>query len=76
VVAIGTNEDRTDIDFGFGKLCQGAIGDYVWHDLNRWHPDLGEHGIEGVEVQLVYTDAAGVEHVLRRTTDADMVLPL
>ncbi len=39
--------------YTFGTFASGAIGDYVWEDLNRnGIQEVGEPGIEDVEVQL------------------------
>jgi len=47
-----TSTDQT-IDFGYVSPCTGAIGDFVWHDLNRdGIQDAGETGIDGVTVNL------------------------
>ena len=69
LVTIGNDEHRTDVDFGFYALCQGVIGDFVWHDLNRnGVQDAGEPGLYNVRVELVqdgtvvrttFTDASG-----------------
>ena len=49
-VAIAGNTDDT-IDFGFYKL--GAIGNFVWNDVNaNGIQDAGEAGIAGVTVKL------------------------
>jgi hypothetical protein len=54
LVAMGADDHRTDVDFGFTRLCLGTIGDFVWLDANRnGVQDAGEAGIEGVEVQLL-----------------------
>jgi len=53
-------DDSTDdtIDFGFNTPCEGSIGDYVWHDLDRdGIQDAGEAGIDGVAIVL--KNAAG-----------------
>ncbi|MEO8621685.1 MAG: SdrD B-like domain-containing protein [bacterium] len=61
-VTVLTGTDNT-IDFGFYKL--GAIGDFVWNDLNaNGVQDGGEPGIPGVTVTLsngatTTTDASG-----------------
>ena len=53
------------IDFGF-IVCRGAIGNFVWEDLNAdGIQDLGEQGIEGATVYLL--DSSGVE--ILTTTD-------
>jgi len=68
-VTIGANEHRRDVDFGFYALCQGSIGDVVWHDMNRnGVQDPGEPGLYNVKIELLqgdtvmrtaYTDASG-----------------
>lgn len=56
-VTVGANEDRLDIDFGFYALCQGVIGNFVWHDVNRdGMQDTGEPGLYNIEVQLLQGD--------------------
>ena len=53
------------IDFGYVSPCDGAIGDFVWLDLNgNGIQDPGENGISNVEVRLM--DSQG--HVLNTTT--------
>ena len=47
------NPSDITIDFGFVSPCTGAIGDYVWYDLDRnGIQDSGETGIQGVTVYL------------------------
>jgi hypothetical protein len=47
------NSSNQTIDFGFVTPCTGAIGDFVWHDLNRnGLQDTGEPGLDGVTVNL------------------------
>jgi len=68
-VTIGADENRRDVDFGFYALCQGVIGNFVWHDLNRdGVQDAGEPGLynvkiellqDGVVVRTAYTDTNG-----------------
>ena len=53
-VTVGHNEHRRDVDFGFYALCQGVIGDFVWHDLNRnGVQEPGEPGLYRVKVELL-----------------------
>ncbi len=41
------------IDFGFETPCNGSIGNFVWHDLNRnGLQDAGEPGLDGIVLQL------------------------
>jgi choice-of-anchor A domain-containing protein len=41
------------IDFGYVAPCNGAIGDFVWHDLNQnGVQDADEPGISGVKLYL------------------------
>ncbi len=52
VLTTDISKDRT-IDFGFRSGCDGRIGNFVWHDLNRnGIQDSGEPGIDGVMVRL------------------------
>ncbi len=45
-------------NFGYSSGCTGAIGDFVWHDLNHnGIQDAGEPGIDGIELTL--TDSHG-----------------
>jgi len=47
-----SSTDQT-IDFGYVTPCNGKIGDFVWHDLNRnGLQDSGEPGIDGVSLYL------------------------
>ncbi|MEA2475790.1 MAG: hypothetical protein QOE06_3705, partial [Thermoleophilaceae bacterium] len=58
-VLLPDNFTDNTIDFGFVPPAQGAIGDFVWHDLNRnGIQDNSEPGINNVTVQL--TDSKGV----------------
>ena len=42
------------IDFGFETPCTGAIGDFVWNDINgNGIQDAGELGINGVSIDLL-----------------------
>ena len=51
LVVLNYKSDQT-IDFGFVRPAPGAIGDFVWHDLNRnGLQDSGEPGIDGVTVR-------------------------
>src|SRR5579871_1838006 len=52
-VNLPVNTTDNTIDFGFIPPAQGAIGDFVWHDLNRnGIQDSGEPGINNVTVRL------------------------
>ena len=52
-VVLPENTTDNTIDFGYVPPAQGAIGDFVWHDLNRnGIQDSGEPGINGVTVRL------------------------
>ncbi len=54
VVLLDTDisKDQT-LDFGFTSVCDGRIGNLVWHDLNRnGVQDGGEPGVENVRVNL------------------------
>ena len=51
-----SSSDQT-IDFGYVTPCNGKIGDFVWHDLDRnGLQDIGEPGIDGVHL-LLYDSA-------------------
>ena len=55
------------VDFGF-IVCRGAIGNFVWEDLNAdGIQDSGEPGIEGATVKLL--DASGENITHSTTTD-------
>jgi hypothetical protein len=52
ILAAPDSTDQT-IDFGFVGSCSGAIGDFVWNDLNHnGIQDAGEPGLAGVTVYL------------------------
>jgi hypothetical protein len=60
---VGTTSDQT-IDFGFYPTCNGSIGNFVWHDVNRdGLQDPGEPGLNAISLRL--EDGAG--SVLART---------
>ena len=61
-----SSTDET-IDFGYVTPCNGSIGDFVWHDLNRnGLQDSGEPGISGVTLHLYDSG-----HNLIQTTATD-----
>ena len=50
---VGDNDSDPTLDFGYYAPCTGAIGDFVWNDLDRdGVQDPGEPGIQGVKVIL------------------------
>ena len=62
-------DDSSDptIDFGFQSECTGAIGDLVWHDLDRdGLQDEGEPGLQGIMLML---QGEGGEPLARAVTD-------
>jgi hypothetical protein len=70
VTLLVDNASDQTIDFGYYAPCTGAIGDFVWTDLNRnGIQDPGEPGIQGAKVylknaggtilQTVFTDVNG-----------------
>jgi hypothetical protein len=62
---LNNSSDQT-LDFGYNTPCSGAIGNYVWHDLNRdGIQDADEPGMNGITVNL--KDSAGTQ-VLSTTT--------
>jgi hypothetical protein len=53
VILINNSHVDTSIDFGF-IICEGAIGDFIWKDLDGdGIQDLGEPGINGAVVTLL-----------------------
>lgn len=47
------SKDQT-LDFGFRSVCDGRIGNFVWHDVNSdGIQNPGEPGLEGVQVNLL-----------------------
>ena len=65
--ALGVNEDKTDVDFGYQP--RGTIGDTIWNDLDgNGVQDPGEDGISGVTVTI--TDSNG-NPVATVTTDSN-----
>jgi hypothetical protein len=51
-ISVNPPPDLT-LDFGYLPPCTGAIGDFVWNDLNRdGLQDAGEPGIAGALVEL------------------------
>jgi hypothetical protein len=68
ITLAGDNTERSTIDFGFNSPCSGAIGDFVWQDLNRdGIQDSDEPGMAGVTVRLA--SATGTP-LAETTTDA------
>lgn len=50
--AVAAGESKTDVDAGLVSL-KAAVGDYVWHDLNRnGLQDATEKGVPGVTVTM------------------------
>ena len=78
VVTLATNLSvNQTIDFGYVTPCAGAIGDYVWNDLNgNGIQDANEPGIPGITVNLydsthgfivsTTTDSIGAYHFMGR----------
>jgi hypothetical protein len=68
LVTLATNFSTDEsIDFGYISSCNGAIGDFVWHDLNQnGIQDAGEPGIDGVTVLLL--DSSGMITLATTTT--------
>ena len=53
--------------------CNGTIGDYVWHDVDRnglQGPTPDEHGINGQTMTLTGTDSTGKSDYFLQTTTA------
>jgi uncharacterized repeat protein (TIGR01451 family)/fimbrial isopeptide formation D2 family protein len=57
--ALGENEDKTDVDFGY--TGSGSIGDTIWFDRNGDGVlDTDEYGLEGVGVTITWFGLDGV----------------
>lgn len=75
VVTLTTGETRDDVDFGYQGT--GSIGDTIWLDLDGGgDQNLGEPGIPGVQVDLVWAGPDGTldtadDFTWSTTTDAD-----
>jgi hypothetical protein len=70
IVTLPSNSstDQT-IDFGFVTICTGAIGDFVWSDVNdNGVQDASEPGVNGVVLQLL--DGNGVVIATTTTSNA------
>jgi hypothetical protein len=68
-VVLDDDEHDLTVDFGYDVECTGAIGDFVWLDLDGDHlQDPGEPGIEGVVILLL--DENG-NVIATTTTDQD-----
>ncbi len=66
----------TGVDAGIKNDAKGALGDYVWNDLNRnGIQDAGEPGVAGVTMRLYGTGPDGLvgggDDVLLSTTTTD-----
>ena len=74
-VLLGVGDAHLTADFGYGG--SGSIGDFVWWDLDGdGVQDLGEPGIPGVDVEVVWAGADGMlgtpdDVTYVKTTDAD-----
>jgi Cna protein B-type domain. len=61
-----------DLSWDAGLFGVASIGNYVWEDTNgNGVQDVGEPGVEGVEVRLSGTTGAGVAVSLTTTTDSN-----
>ncbi|MCB0990119.1 MAG: DUF11 domain-containing protein [Acidimicrobiales bacterium] len=66
-----SNPSSLDQDFGYTGL--GSLGDLVWYDVDASGtvtPDVGEPGLPGVEVTVVWTNPQGSDATYVATTDA------
>ncbi|MGV3724564.1 MAG: SdrD B-like domain-containing protein, partial [Actinomycetota bacterium] len=60
-------QNRLDVDFGYGVVYRGSLGDRVWYDINRnGLQDTDEPGVGGVRVDLISGNAV----IATTTTDA------
>lgn len=66
VIPSGGNVDG--VNYNFGELPEATIGSFVWEDSNgNGIQDVGEPGIDGVEVMLVGTDDLGTVNLTTTT---------
>jgi len=57
--SVGSNEDRTDVDFGYRGTA--SLGDRVWYDADGdTVQDAVETGLNGVNVQLTWAGQDGI----------------
>jgi len=74
ITTLTTGQNRTDIDFGY--VGTASIGDRVWYDANgNGVQDVGEPGLAGVTVTLLWAGPNGVlgdgdDVTFTTTTDA------
>ncbi len=69
VVTLGNNEDKTNVDFGYGgnKLGTASVGDLVWYDTNDdGNFDAGETVLPDVKVNITW---AGPDDIFGTTDD-------
>jgi hypothetical protein len=73
-MALGSGQNRDDVDFGYDGLDRGEIGDYVWFDANRHGvQDTNEIGIAGAYIRLegdINPGIPGYEYTEYTYTDA------
>jgi len=61
-----------DLSWDAGVFGAASIGNYVWEDTNgNGVQDVGEPGVEGVEIRLTGTTGAGVAVSRTTTTDSN-----
>ncbi|MEI7685833.1 MAG: SdrD B-like domain-containing protein, partial [Planctomycetota bacterium] len=59
-IVIGAGQDKTGVNYNFGEIVGGSIGDFVWEDTNgNGRQDAGETGLDGVTVTLTGFDDSG-----------------
>jgi fimbrial isopeptide formation D2 family protein/uncharacterized repeat protein (TIGR01451 family) len=60
-IVIGANGDKTGVNYNFGEIVAGSIGDFVWEDTNGngRQDGAGEPGLVGVTVTLSGFDDSG-----------------
>jgi uncharacterized surface anchored protein len=70
LISLAQGEDKLTVDAGIYKTGKGALGNFVWNDLNNdGVQNLGEPGVSGVGVQLL--DAITGAVLATTTTDAN-----
>ncbi len=69
-IVVGTGQNKAGVDYNFGEIPAGSVGDFVWVDANgNGRQDAGEPGRDGVGVTLSGTDDTGAA-VSRTVTTA------
>jgi fimbrial isopeptide formation D2 family protein/uncharacterized repeat protein (TIGR01451 family) len=69
-IVIGTGGNKSGVNYNFGEIPPGSLGNFVWEDINgNGRFDTGEMGVDGASVVLTGTDDTGAA-VNRNTATA------